>query len=304
MVADVESLSAASGLPSNMVLSARLGNHAGDSFVAGPEEKPVLAEMLLWAATPCRLDHRRLGYLSAAISLWARGNRCRRDWTQHEARAHAAILAAAADLPRRRTCLVLGSGLLRDVPLAALASQFETVVLVDIVHLWPARLKALRFGNVRLVEADLTGTIDLLLGRATGLADPLARFMTDDSIDLVVSATCLSQLPLGPQAILAKRRGGPRHAPADLARRIVERHLDGLCRLPGRACLITDTLVVTRDRSGAVLESEDLLEGVDLPRPDQSWEWTVAPFGEYARDEELVHRVNAYRDFGRLRRGG
>ncbi len=263
----------------------------------------MLAEVFFWVATPCRLDHRRLGYLSAAISLWARGSRCRRDWQSHEANAKAAILAAA-DLPTRRTCLVLGSGLVRDVPLQALAGLFETVVLVDIVHLWPARLAAMRHRNVRLVEADLTGTTDLLLGRATGFSDPLIRFSQDPTIDLVVSATCLSQLPLGPEAILARRRKRLPRAAVDLGRQIIERHLDGICRLSGRICLVTDTQVVTRDRTGAVTEREDLLEGVALPDADRTWSWTVAPLGEYSREEELVHEVRAYLDFRQARRRG
>ena len=49
---------------------------------------------------------------------------------------------------------------------------------------------------------------------------------------------------------------------------------------------------------------EDLLEGVHLPAPDRQWLWPVAPFGEYARDEELVHRVHAYLDFRAARRRG
>ncbi len=264
----------------------------------------MLAEMVFWGVTPCRIDHRRLGYLSAAISLWARGSRCRRDWSAHEANAKAAILASAEDLPQHRTCLILGSGLLRDVPLAELAAQFETIVLVDIVHLWPARLRAMRYRNVRLLELDLTGTTDLLLGRATGFSDPLVRLGQDTTIDLVVSATCLSQLPLGPEAILTRRRGRSSYMPVDFARQIVEKHLDGICRLPGRVCLVTDTEVLTRDRSGAIIDREDLLEGIGLPPTDRVWDWTVAPFGEYARDEELVHTVRAYPDFRTARRRG
>ncbi|MDR3375077.1 MAG: hypothetical protein P4L98_15220 [Ancalomicrobiaceae bacterium] len=258
----------------------------------------MLAEVISWLVTPCRLDHRRLGYLGAAISLWARGSRCRATWQPHEAKAHAAILAAADDLTQRRTCVVLGSGLLRDVPLKDLASRFESVLLVDVVHLWPARLRALRFKNVRLLELDLTGSTDFLLNRATGFADPLIRLRQDTSIDLVVSATCLTQLPLGPEAVIA-RRGRPTHWPADAGRRIVQAHLDGICRLPGRICLITDTEVITRNRAGEVTEREDLLEGLSLPPPDRTWQWTVAPFGEYAPDEELVHPVHAYLDFRR-----
>ncbi len=264
----------------------------------------MLAELFFWAITPCRLDHRRLGYLSAAISLWARGSRCRRDWSDHEANAKSVMLAAAQSLPQRRTCVVLGSGLLRDVPLDELSSLFQSVLLVDIVHLWPARLKALRYRNVQLLELDLTGTTDMLLGRARGFSDPLIRLQQDQTIDLVISATCLSQLPLGPEAVGARRSARLPQLPKDLSRQIIERHLDAICRLPGRICVVTDTEVLTRTRSGDVIEGEDLLEGVSLPAPDREWIWPVAPFGEYARDEELVHPVRGYLDFRVARRRG
>lgn len=265
---------------------------------------PVLAEIAFWCLTPSTLDARRLGYLSAAISLWARGSRCRRDWKTHEARAKAAMIAASETLTQRRTCVVLGSGLLRDVPLDELAARFERVILVDIVHLWPARLKALFKRNVEFLDLDLTGTTDMLLNRAPGFSDPLIRLAQDQTIDLVISATCLSQLPLGPEAIIARRKRPSGYVPKNLARQIIDRHLDGLMRLPGRVCLVTDTEVVTRDRSGKVIEREDLLEGVTLPQPDDRWDWIVAPFGEYARDEELVHNVQAYPDFRVARRRG
>ena len=262
----------------------------------------VLAEVIFWIITPCRLDHRRLGYLSAAISLWTRGRRVRRDWSAHETAARTAILEAADALANRRTCVVLGSGLLRDVPLDDLAKRFQRVVLIDVIHLWPARLQARRHANVELLESDLTGTTDLLLGRATGIADPFARLRLDPAIDLTISATCLSQLPLGPEAVIEAARRRPPYIPRDLGRRIVSAHLDGLARMPGRVCLITDTEVLTRNRSGDITEREDLLEGVPLPTPDRNWTWPVAPFGEYAKDEELVHQVHAYLNFGLARR--
>ena len=51
-----------------------------------------------------------------------------------------------------------------------------------------------------------------------------------------------------------------------------------------------------RDRSGRIIESVDLLAGVQLPDVFDSWSWTVAPFGEEAEDEERVHRVVTVED--------
>jgi hypothetical protein len=46
-----------------------------------------------------------------------------------------------AGLRQKRTAVVLGSGLLRDVPIRELAAAFDTVVLIDLVHVASVRLR-------------------------------------------------------------------------------------------------------------------------------------------------------------------
>lgn len=268
----------------------------------------MLAEILAWVTTPATLDARRTGHLTAAVSLWSRGRRCRRSWGPHEARCHAVVARAVEGLAQWRTCLVLGSGLVRDVPLDLLAERFETVVLIDVVHLWPARWAARRRGNVELRHLDLTGTTDLLLGRATGLSDPFGRLVADGTVDLVISANCLSQLALLPVERLGRLQGPMRRRYGDLARRIVESHLAGLARFSGRVCLLTDSEGIDVDASGAEIERRDLLEGVRLAQADDSWDWDLAPIGEQASDHAIRHRAHGFVDFhaavARDRRGG
>ncbi len=257
----------------------------------------MLAELLTWCLTPASLDARRTGHLTAAVSLWSRSVRCRRDWGEHEARCHAIVAAAVESCENRRTCLVLGSGLVRDVPLPLLAERFDKVILVDVVHLWPARLKARRHANVALVSLDVTGSTDLLLDRATGLADPLARFAADPAIDLVISANCLSQLALQPVERLEKMSSSRRRRFAGLGRRIVEGHLAALRRFSGRVCLLTDSRGRDVDAEGHEIETRDLLEGVVLPTADDDWDWRLAPLGEWADDHAIVHRAHGFVDF-------
>ena len=257
----------------------------------------MLAEVLAWLLTPATLDARRTGHLAAAVSLWSRARRCAADWSDHEAHTRAAVERAIDALPARRTCLVLGSGLMRDVSLSRLAEVFERVILVDVVHLWPIRLAARRFPNVRLVDLDITGTTDLLLGRATGLADPLARFRADPTLDLVISANCLSQLSLLPVETARRRPGLARIRFPDLGRRIVEGHLGALRRFSARVCLLTDSEGLDVGPQGEILDRYDLLEGVELPPADDDWDWILAPLGEAARDHAIVHRAHAFVDF-------
>lgn len=242
----------------------------------------MLVELLHLLVTPVSLAHRRRGYLRESVLLMSRGRRCRRAWAPHLAAARAAILEACDGLPQRRVAVVLGSGLLQDVPLAELAARFERVDLVDAVHLWPARFRARAHPNVRLITADLV--------LQPNRPEPLAALCGGDTVDFVVSANLLSQLPILPL-------DRPGFVPPDLGSRIVRAHLDGLAGLRARVCLVTDVEQIEEDRAGQVIARLDLLHGVRLGRADRRWTWDLAPFGEATRHRRLIHRVEAFRDW-------
>jgi hypothetical protein len=256
----------------------------------------VLLEWALYLTTPAPLRHRRLGHVRESVSLLARSRRCREAWAPHRAQSRAVILEALADLPQRRTAIVLGSGLLDDVPLRALAAAFERVRLVDTVHPWPARFLARRYSHVEQVTADLSGTRGLLSGGEDRVTDKdLAEICSAPELDFVVSANLAPQLPILP-IDWCESRGLT--VPEDLGRRIVEAHLDGLARLSARVCLITDTLEREENRAGDETDRLDLMHGSTLPTPDIVWDWELAPFGEAERHRRLVHRVVAFRNWG------
>ncbi|GJD52639.1 hypothetical protein OPKNFCMD_5405 [Methylobacterium crusticola] len=260
----------------------------------------MLLDLLHWLTLPAPLAQRRLGYVRDSVQLASRSRRCRAAWAPHLAAARAAVRAAVAGTPGRDTAVVLGSGLLDDVPLADLAAAFRRVVLVDAVHPWRARLRARRHPNAGRLTADLSGTQDLLLSRGGALGAMLPPVCAAPGTDLVVSANLLSQLPIRPVARLeAAGRLGPWTAAQAEAfgRRIVAGHLDALAALPARICLITDLDETEEDRAGHVLDRLDLLYGVRLGAPERSWTWTLAPFGEVARDRRLLHRVAAFPDW-------
>jgi hypothetical protein len=249
--------------------------------------------LLAWALSalnPAPLPLRRLGYVRQSDLLHARSRRCRAAWAPHLARARSVIAAAAGATRQRRHAVVLGSGLLDDVPLDALARLFDRVSLVDAVHPWPARLAARRYPNVALVTAEISA----------GLAGAWAELCAE--ADLIVSANLLSQIPLLP--IEAHETRG-REAPPRLGAHLVETHLAALDALAGRAervCLITDTVQREEDRAGRTVDSADLLFGIALPPAPEAWDWEIAPFGEIGRRRRLIHRMHAYPDWKAARR--
>lgn len=258
----------------------------------------MLAELALWLATPAARMTRRLGLVTESVALWSRGNRQRRAWADHHASCRHILAEIVAELPRRRSVAILGSGLLRDVPLPLLTANFERVLLVDAVHLPQIRLRMRLRPNVTLLTRDLTGTMDWLAGETAGRADPLSDLVADPAIDLVVSANLLSQLAWPVADWLDEHPQRAATLPASLPADCIRWHLDDLRRFEGRVVLLSDVELVERDRAGRTVDRLDLMRGARLPAPDESWDWPVAPFGEAARDRETVHRVCAWRDFG------
>lgn len=259
----------------------------------------MLAELLLTAVTPASRALRRMGLVKASVGLWSRSGRRSRQWGPHYQRCHAVVERSMGGMTRRRTAVVLGSGLVRDVPIRALLDAFQHVLLVDAIHLPTVRARFAFEKRVSLMTADLSGLSAWLDGKATQRVAPDAALFRGDDVDLVISANLLSQIPLGVETFLD---GHPHRAallPADLLALSVRGHLDDLAQAHGRVCLLTDVSMEEHDEAGAVSHRLDLMRGVVLPRPDERWDWTVAPFGEIDRQHQYVHRVHAYVDFAR-----
>lgn len=102
----------------------------------------MLSEFLLTFATPVGRMTRQLGLLRQSTALSARGRRQRKGWAPHHRRCQAVVAQIVGQLGRHRTAIVLGSGLVRDVPLDLLCARFQRVVLIDAVQLPQVRLRS------------------------------------------------------------------------------------------------------------------------------------------------------------------
>ncbi|PWC37167.1 hypothetical protein [Azospirillum sp. TSO22-1] len=247
----------------------------------------MLREVWEYLTTPASPLARRLGYVTQAVALGARHRRQRHAWAPHVAEARRFTLEAVGNGGR---LLVAGSGRLIEVPLAELAERFGEVVLADLVHPRAARQQARRFGNVTLVEADLSGALaGVLAGEpAVGTPPDLGWF------DAAVSCNLLSQLPLLPMEAL-ERRGVAEAERTAFARALVEGHVAWLRTSAPVAALFTDVETEWVE-NGHVVARADSLWGAALPPPDLGWVWDVAPHGEQERRRDLRHRVAAWRN--------
>lgn len=251
----------------------------------------MLHEWLTHRMTPAPEPVKRLGYLKEQIAIAARHRRLHHAWKEHLQRSRRFVLWSAANCPGQNKAVILGSGGLLDVPLGDLADDFKEVVLVDIFHPPAVIAWAAQYPNVVLVEADLTGLVDDLAAGEMPVEPPLPD-IPDGDADLVVSLNLLGQLPLIPA----------RHAPDKQAKafaaEIRRQHLRALQALPGRVCLITET-VREFVEDGEVDETEPALADIKLPEPDESWIWNLAPAPEFERGRDLRLRIAAYSDLFR-----
>lgn len=243
-----------------------------------------------------------MGYVRSIARVRRRFLRCEHAWAPHLIRTRDLIKDAAQQCERKRKVVLLGAGLLHDIPLKDLSQQFEEVILVDVVHPWHCRRIARQLPNVRLVRHDVTEVMDQVnrLGRHASAPLPNSRpqrFVEDTQIDLVVSVNLLSQLPVVPERFLKGVR-----STSDLeafGRHLIDAHLDYLHRLPGRVVLITDRAAKKVSLAGDVVDEWDILYGAPLPEPDQTWEWCLAPSPEQENGFHFIRQVVAYADWKR-----
>src|SRR5262249_21995412 len=174
-----------------------------------------------------------------------------------------------------------GCGWLHDVPLEELSRQVASVVLVDLFHPLAARWRARRYPNVRLVAADVTGTLEDVwrAAEAPGAPPPRATptlFCDEADLDLTISLNLLSQLPCIPEQYLRQAGRGEREI-LDSCRVLVEAHLGYLRRRPGVVALLADIEVQTVNRAGEAVRRESTLYGVEFPFVGESWTWSLVP---------------------------
>lgn len=263
----------------------------------------MLLEYALYAITPCAPAVRKLGYVHEAVSIWSRYRRCKSAWHEHIDHSKQAIERAVERCGSFNTAVILGSGMLYDIPIALLSERFERVLLVDIVHLWPARFKARNLPNVTFVQEDVTGLADALITNPAGTIaspEPPAFASHLQGVDLVVSANLLSQLPLLPAAWLRSHPlCGDAFTEADIetfCQTLMRQHLEALQALTCNTLLLCDNSALTTYSDGRPAERTALLHGVEalLPAPQSEWQWKLAPEGELGPNARCTHSVNAY----------
>ncbi len=262
----------------------------------------MLLEVLEYLLTPASRSARALGFLKSTIQVRARYRRCRAAWRPHLEATRAWILEVARQCPSRRKVVLLGAGLLHDVPVRELSELFDEVVLVDVVHPLSSRMAVWRLPNVHQICHEVTGVVSALAAAADHSTLPVSfpeLFTNDPALDLTISLNLLSQLSWVPEQILSGRRPAA-EVDAYLAH-LQQAHIDYLRRLPGHTALVTDMrwsrrATNAKPQTQEPEESWDVLHHGPMPPPTRQWEWRIAPAPEREPEHDLVAIVGAYSD--------
>lgn len=259
-------------------------------------------EAIRYFLTPFPRHLRDMGYVKELKHLASRQKRCRSAWRPHLENSRSTILDAADRCRQFDAVLVVGSGLLFDIPTKELSRRFRRVILADIVHLWQVRRAVHPLGNVHLESVDITGVVKDVhartpAGRGLEVPVPEPKLFLGDQVDLVVSANLLSQLPVTPNGYVSRRGHDPEpELMRSFSRQLVIRHLDWLASFACNVCLISD-LERHYCKEGKTVDRERSLWGVDLPEGGREWYWDLAPRPEMEWDRDIRHLVVGYAEF-------
>jgi hypothetical protein len=250
-----------------------------------------------------------MGYWREANGIQARYQRVKNHWAHHVERTQAVIMEGASKCERRKKAVILGGGMIHDVPFGNLCEMFEEVVLVDIVHPPASKHLTKHLKNLIRFEADITNTVERVFQIADqeSLPLPVARpewFIDDPDVDFVASVNLLSQLPCMPMTYLEDRRAHKDDVIREYARGLIQSHVDYLDRFPCQVALVTDYERIKLTTMHKIVETRDLFFGIKLPVWGNEWEWRLAPCPEADPRHHFYRRVVGIPDWKKAKERG
>lgn len=234
------------------------------------------------------------------LGIYARYAREGEGWQSHLTNSKKNILDfVSRHSPHSLT--ILGSGWLLDVPLREIAERCDKIVLVDRLHPRQAQSTARQFGNLELLQCDLTGGLELInlqKNNWEAFSHAISELKTPSlpSTEAAVSLNLMSQLSIPLQERYATQIPNDIYKAA--AASLEASHLALLNRY-SRCLLITDT-----EERHALLANGMPLPNVKtlvspLPQLENqcSWEWHFDTKGFY----QIGHRVTLHVESGECR---
>lgn len=237
------------------------------------------------------------GYLYQNVSLKFRSRRCAQAWQSH-VEASQGLIRDHLEKLQPKTVMVVGSGLLLEIPLQDLLKQAQKIYLVDLVHSAEVRRVAAKNKKIELLEKDLSGLLGILkkgLGSFQVKSLPWEQLPAWDlpKVDWVISANLLSQIPL----IISESLPMTPEAYVKFAKTVRDQHVERLLAQAPQVLLFADFETYYIDRAGQRLKTESYEVDLQSLKHDREWLWEISPFGESSPDYKIEMLVKAYWKF-------
>ena len=267
----------------------------------------MLEEALRWLCIDTSKHAQCLGYRKEAAAPHVRHRRCTPFWRTHlETTRQALMTSAALSYGSGGFAVVMGAGMVRDIPWQQLLEGFDEIHLVDIAFHPEARALHHRYrGRVQLCEMHITDYVTPLARhpkRVPEMKVMLPRNLVQKmgNARWVASVNLLTQLPLVPCAWLL-RPGVAQHVVEAVGMRILHAHLQSLRAASSTVCVVAEVRDTLGQKSGEIvdtMERSTFIQSALRPRAWHvldRWLWTVNPPGELpgaqneTRELECIH---------------
>lgn len=255
----------------------------------------------------------KLGLLQEVIGIKYRHKRHLEVWQEHRDKSQKEILRVISTVPQKRKALIIGAGLLLDVPLKELSEEFEEVILVDIFFMQEALDQIKTYDNCRFEQLDISSTLkeayylwqntkpdkeifdsklrNLILKRPN-------HFLLEENLDYVLSCNLLSQLPMAFESFAEKQKLLETPTLKDFTSSFCNNHIQYLQTFKQASCvhLLTDThkIVIDKDLKELKEETSFDLDLIKDLKQETSWDWRLADFGELDKNHALKLKVQSF----------
>ena len=250
----------------------------------------MITEIIQYLLENTSFHARKFGHLKESIAILNRHKRNQNAWSSHQQNCQNEIISFCQNLNNREAILILGSGLLHEIPLVYLQQNFKKVVLVDIVHLNFVKKQVGHFSNIELIEHDITEIEHHLINKKMINQIP-CRFL-NEQFSAVISANLMSQIPHNLKKFIEKNKIEKDEKIIDQFCAIAyQHHFEYVARFNCPKLIITDIETNLLDQHHQVIETERPVAVSILPKPNREWIWNLAPKGEIDRELSLQMKV-------------
>lgn len=234
------------------------------------------------------------GYIYQNVSLKFRARRCAKAWKPHVESSHRFILDHFEKV-KPKSILIIGSGILMEIPIHELLAKAEKIYLVDLVHSSEVRRLARHQPKIELIERDISSLLGILK-KGTGPFQlkqiPWKQLPSWElpKADWVISANLLSQIPLMISEILPMTT----ETYEKFARSVRDQHIERLFDQAPKVLLFADFETRYIAQEGELLKTEGYEANLRSLKFDREWLWEISPYGETSRDYKIEMLVCGY----------